>query len=699
MKSKLKLVLRPVIFGLVVIVMLSMLNTLFNPVWTDYNNYFTIGGFYKEPKNTVETVFLGASVPSSYVSSTEMYKEYGLCAYSLANPEQPVIASYYLLEDAYNRHEKTLKNVFFDVSELRDEGRDQVFHKALDYMPLSILKIRAVYDYCDGDFSKMFNFIYPFSEFHNRWPELVKKDFEYFGKDPVNGTRGYTFFLDAYRYKVSSLDDIAVRYSIIYEDAKPIELVEDSLAYFDRIVKFCEEKGLNLVLTKFPTNNWNSKFHNAIAEVAEEYGLEFIDFNFEPYMSEIGYNHAFDNRDGGHGNYFGATKISSWLGKYLVDECGAKDVRNDKRYAYMEKQADRYDKMYYREFELYQSGDITEYITTAMKDNNSILLTVKEDAASALTDEQREFFRSVGLEKLAIIETGDAYIGAVENGKVLWEQFLSRPESEEDAQKDNFLSHFIRLKDGARITLVSGFRDGEYVSSCTINGKERSQNKKGMNIVVYSNEYEEFIADMNFNTSSTATRKYYDADFYKLFDDEKAIKENSDNKHFMQALIYSEMFKAKNSGVSAEKIDADNDVFSYLDKYLADKNNVIILAVKDDASKQLTDADREMFKKYGLQKLSGIKGRDSYVAIIDGGEITFEEIQNNKTPLVYKEGKFEVTSAGFTAGSLASIKINGKEYAKNVRGLNVVIYNKKYNQVFDSYFFELYAKPIKTSAK
>ncbi len=695
MKSKLKLLLRPVIFVIVLLVMLSTFNTLFMPVWDGYNNYFTLNGFYKEPKNTVENLFLGASIPASSISSTDLYKEYGICAYSLANVQQPVISSYYLLQEAYKNHSKTLKNVVFDVSELRDKDNDQIFHKSIDYMRLSPLKIKAIYEYCKGDVSKMFNFIFPFSEFHNRWTDLGWKDFEYFGKDPVNGTRGYDFLLNTYRYSEDSLDDIKVKNVHLYEDAKPSKLVTKSLKYFDEIAKFCEEKGIKLTLIKLYANNWNSSLHNAVANVADEYGLEFIDFNFEPYASQLDFFHAFDTRDGRHANYYGASKVTSWLGKYLVEECGATDVRGDERYAYMDEQADMFDKLYYRAYELSQAENVVESISIALKDNNSLFLTVKEDAGTALTEEQRAYFREIGLVKLAELTPGAAYIGVIENGKVSYEDVLA----EVDDDTDSYISYFVRLDDGTRINLLSGYEDDEYVSSCKIDSREKSRNRRGLNFVVYSNEYERFISAESFDTSVSTPRQYYNDDFYTLFTDKDAIKKYSSNRYFKQGQIYNAMYEAKNSGIATEKITAHNDVFSHIDKYIGNTNNVIIISVKDDASRKLSDEDRAAFAELGLEQLSELGKREAYIAVIDGGNVVYEEKgDENKATVSYKSDVFEVTSSGFSAENISSILINEKEYSDNGRGLNIVVYNKQYKQVFDSRHFDTYSKVIKRIA-
>lgn len=47
-----------------------------------------------------------------------------------------------------------------------------------------------------------------------------------------------------------------------------------------------------------------------------------------------------------------------------------------------------------------------------------------------------------------------------------------------------------------------------------------------------------------------------------------------------------------------------------------------------------------------------------------------------------------MTSAGYSAGNKSSIVINGKEYSKNKRGLNIVVYDKTKDEVISSRIFD-----------
>ena len=54
----------------------------------------------------------------------------------------------------------------------------------------------------------------------------------------------------------------------------------------------------------------------------------------------------------------------------------------------------------------------------------------------------------------------------------------------------------------------------------------------------------------------------------------------------------------------------------------------------------------------------------------------------------YENLEIEMISKGYNAGNQSSIVINGQEYSKNLRGMNVVVYDKKKNEVICSSVFD-----------
>lgn len=84
------------------------------------------------------------------------------------------------------------------------------------------------------------------------------------------------------------------------------------------------------------------------------------------------------------------------------------------------------------------------------------------------------------------------------------------------------------------------------------------------------------------------------------------------------------------------------------------------------------------------------KYRWSYISVLSNNKTLYEKTEN--VPLEYKfrldDIKFEVVSKGHSVGNVSNIKLDGKEYSKNKRGLNILVYDKLLEEVADSVSFD-----------
>lgn len=98
--------------------------------------------------------------------------------------------------------------------------------------------------------------------------------------------------------------------------------------------KYCSEQGISLVFVEMPSSySWNYARYNAIKEIADEVGVDFLDLNL--MYEEIGINQRNCYRDGGsHLNYDAAKKVTEFLGKYIKENYPElQDHRDDAEYS------------------------------------------------------------------------------------------------------------------------------------------------------------------------------------------------------------------------------------------------------------------------------------------------------------------------------------------------------------------------------
>ena len=80
------------------------------------------------------------------------------------------------------------------------------------------------------------------------------------------------------------------------------------------------------------TKNWNYAKHNAIAELSDNLGIEYVDMN--TLQKEIPIDWKNETRDeGDHLNYYGAVKATSYMGKYFEASGLFENKKNDPEYA------------------------------------------------------------------------------------------------------------------------------------------------------------------------------------------------------------------------------------------------------------------------------------------------------------------------------------------------------------------------------
>lgn len=115
-------------------------------------------------------------------------------------------------------------------------------------------------------------------------------------------------------------------------------------------------------------------------------------------------------------------------------------------------------------------------------------------------------------------------------------------------------------------------------------------------------------------------------------------------------------------------------------------NVMIIIAAKDEASSALTDEIVAVMKKAGLEFDLKEGYRNAYVAVVDDGKVIHEEMAEATLShsLVSNNEQIEIVSSGYGYDNCASITINGRDCALNLRGLNIVLLDKSKGVVLDS---------------
>ena len=251
-------------------------------------------GILSEKENTLDVVAIGDSETFTSIIPLQLWNNYGFTSYVCGTPSQYLDVSYnYLLRILEHQNPKIV------ILETNTIYRKITFDKFIYKLLMKTV---------------------PILDKHDNWKML------YNNKKLVNqsdGYKGFNFSIIEEKPKVS-LD--YMKESNILDN---ISLFNEM--YLDLIKEVCEEKNIKLILVSTPSViNWNIKKHNGVKKYAKENNLDYIDLNL---IKKVNINWDKDTRDkGDHLNYYGAVKVTNYLGEYLNNLNILEDHRGEEGY-------------------------------------------------------------------------------------------------------------------------------------------------------------------------------------------------------------------------------------------------------------------------------------------------------------------------------------------------------------------------------
>lgn len=459
----------------------NIIQNLVKPVWIENggleNQTYQAAGIYFEQAETIDVIFLGTSHVYCGVSPYEIYKDFGISSYVYSSSEQPFEVTYYRLLDAYKDQKATV--VALDVSSLfrklpyLSEGFNRT---TFDYMPLSINKLFALKDALNYD-EKITDYVVPFLYYHNRWSELEKMDFLCLRQNWKDLNKGYSMISRVQQYD----DRVANNAQILQFNYKSDEITEKTKLYFEKILDFCNENGLQLFLYKVPSlYYWNENYSQIAHTFFDSYNLDFYDFQYDPeYMIDIDWGN--DSCDlGNHLNIRGAEKVSNSLGKLLIEKYSLPDHRNYPEYEDWEAGLNDYLKR--KEIALLQSElDAEKYFERLQSINATIFFAVRDDMSFNFDSTISSMFQKFGFSTDMVEKYHHSFLGIYSDEISLYED-MSNQYIKASGNLDSF-----------EYSLASGgFFCGD-TSSIKINGTEYSMNYRGLNMAVFDSDTGELL--------------------------------------------------------------------------------------------------------------------------------------------------------------------------------------------------------------
>lgn len=277
------------------------------------NSHIKYADFFENGDN-VDVLFLGASHMINAVFPDQLWKYYGITSYNLANHGELLPTTYEVLRNALDYSDPQVVVVdMFTVSQMGAYYNKSFSHVSLDAFPLSRTKLNSINSLFD-DIDIKCEFISNFCLYHTRWDEYLSLSSEYI-PSVMKGAE--------MRINVESSVGGVLTESNIVEMT-----MTDGIKTVIKLKNLCDEKGIDLICVNIPYSGFEERdaIINYAADYMKEAGIIYLDFRSEE--SELQLDPKTDFYDFHHLNPLGGRKVTEYLGRYLIENCGVQNKKN-----------------------------------------------------------------------------------------------------------------------------------------------------------------------------------------------------------------------------------------------------------------------------------------------------------------------------------------------------------------------------------
>jgi len=275
---------------------------------------------------------LGNSHVLDGIYPIELWRDHGMTAFNFGNTNEPMTNTYWTLRLMMKYHKPKVAVIdvsYIDRTQETEIARYRFAHDFLDQVPLSMEKIRAVYDLFPK--GKRQEFLFQLSLYHSRWEEYIQ------GKPELYMNVEPCMFGAELRAGRHEPDEYVRTQEIAGEPAQG----EQALC---SLIELCLSEGITPVLTvvPFPVPQEMQTKINRAQLVADCYGVSFVNLLDVEGLVDF-QTDCYDAAS--HLNPDGATKVTAYLGQWLSENCDLEDHRSDARYAHWDAALKEYKKL------------------------------------------------------------------------------------------------------------------------------------------------------------------------------------------------------------------------------------------------------------------------------------------------------------------------------------------------------------------
>ena len=451
----------------------------------------TIMGFYEEPKNSVDVIYVGGSHTNAAVSPTQIYEEYGTTGYVLYSWSQPIWTAYhYTLEALKTQKPKVVVVDVFGMvygnTYMTDVDMNSVSDDYSLLIPPSLNRIQLAMamSRCQTEHKPFYRYA-SLLRYHNRWKALTKQDLLWPLQSYRTTGKGFGPLYTTESYQLHQPADITPNGEAAYAWSK---------VYLQKLVELSKQQGFQLVAVNFPyiAEDIEYDIFAWTRQYCEENGVPFLDYLLEDTAAQAGFDYETDMAEHAHVNYKGAAKLTAHLGKFLHDNYALPDHRGEAAYAQWESDA-AFERRNLQDMDLCMTSDLNELLTKAMTPNYVVLLATCGDLTAADSTAVAAALENHGISAQCFAQPGWQMVASYSTGKgVMQTTFGPGQTGTQQALLEDGSGLTVSSDGNAAVQRAGDAKTGELA--------DQSRNRPGLNIVVADAATGKLVYSVSYST-------------------------------------------------------------------------------------------------------------------------------------------------------------------------------------------------------
>lgn len=264
-----------------------------------------IDGFYAEPEDTIDVIFLGSSHANAAFAPAQMWREQGFTGYVLYSWSQPMWVSYHYAVEAFKRQTPRVVvlegfGLCYGTTYMTPADVDGTSDDYSLRIPPSLNRaaLAVAMSRCQQSSPPFYRYL-PMLRYHTRWKSLTAEDFTWFFQDHATTGKGYG--------PLQTVEEFPV--PILEGEPEETPIYPQAEEYLYKLIALCRKKDVPLVfvVTPYETSGAEYGVFRRAARICAENGVPVLDYN-TPGGRDIGFDYATDLADHAHVNTAGAQK-------------------------------------------------------------------------------------------------------------------------------------------------------------------------------------------------------------------------------------------------------------------------------------------------------------------------------------------------------------------------------------------------------